>query len=142
MGTYEKIDLEAYRKEDPTNTQNKIKQNLDLGQNVSGEKRMQDLNMDELRTFRYNHLCDKWNRANSKNHDDEDLLWEPIAIQSHFNLRYKENDKLHFQVLWLNGKTSIQKGEPFMQENPEITCKYAANKKITSDKSFKWVNAY
>ena len=79
MGTYEKVDLEAYWKEVPTDTQKKIKQKLNLEQNVIGEKRMQDLNMDELRTFRYNHLCDKWNCANNENYDDEDLLWEPIA---------------------------------------------------------------
>ena len=35
MGTYDKVDLEAFQHKAPTDTQKKVKQNLDLGQNVS-----------------------------------------------------------------------------------------------------------
>ena len=142
MKTYEKVDLEAYRRDIPTDTPKNGKQNLNLEQNMSGEKRMQDLSTDELRTFRYNHLCDKWNRVNNDIYDNNELLWEPIAIQSHFNLTYKEDEQLHFKVLWLNGETSIQKGDQFMRENPEITCKYAFNKEVTNEQNFKWVKTY
>ena len=141
--TYEKVDLEAYRDpETMTKQEMKMDQDTDLEEKVSEAKPMYELNTNELRTFRYNHLCDRWNRINSDTRDEEELLWEPIDVKSHFHLRYKEHDQLHFKVRWMNGETSIQKGEQFMRENPNIISKYAMKNGINRERDFRWVNKY